>query len=193
MELTVPHFVCLAAGDNEQALWGQLLVIVILAAGAGIYTFAKSRTKHVRRMAQDRTIETLIAPLAPQSRQAGVEELVPQPKKRDLKSGMELLAKDFLVGVVEGTAVVGPLDIAMRSMCFNELVRRGDLWAVSSQAVRVYILDEGGLFGKSIQCQALAELADRTQKGIRQSPQSPDFAAPPDGDHAPAAHVVDNR
>ena len=35
MELTVPRFVYLAASDGEEAFWAQLLMIVMLAAGAG--------------------------------------------------------------------------------------------------------------------------------------------------------------
>jgi hypothetical protein len=47
MELAVPHFVCLASGSGEDAFWGQLLVVVILAAAWGVYSlFRKHQARH---------------------------------------------------------------------------------------------------------------------------------------------------
>jgi len=140
----------LAAGNNEDAFWVQLLVVVVLAAGAGTYSAVKSRIRRIKRKANDEIIETIF------------EQPRPSLKKRDLKSGMELLARDFLVGVVEQTETAGRRDVAMRSMCFAELVRRNELWAVASDALKVYTLDADGFYGKSIQCEAMRELSTRT-------------------------------
>ena len=56
----------------------------------------------------------------------------------------------------------------MQKICFKELVRRGGLPGLSSGALKVYILDEKGLYGKSIQCRAMEELAVRTGRSSRQ-------------------------
>jgi hypothetical protein len=75
---------------------------------------------------------------------------------------MELLAVDFLVGVVERTGLSDQRDITMQRLCFAELVRRGGLRAVASYALKVYILDGEEFYGKSIQCEAMRELSSRT-------------------------------
>jgi hypothetical protein len=96
-------------------------------------------------------------------------------KKRDLTSGMELLAMEFLVKVVDGVVrppiaafegrqsdAVDQLDIMKHRLCFDELVRRGNLWAVVGPALKVYTVDEYGFYGKKIRCEAMKELATRT-------------------------------
>jgi predicted nucleic-acid-binding protein len=148
---------CLAAGDNEDAFWVQLLVVVILVAGVGIYGMVKSRARRVKRESSDETIETLI------------KQPTPRTKRRDLTSGMEMLASDFLVGIVEQTDTVDQRDIAMQQLCFAELVRRRGLWAVASEALKVYVLDDGKLFSKEICCEAMKELAERTGKVVEQT------------------------
>jgi hypothetical protein len=77
---------------------------------------------------------------------------------------MELLTSDFLVEVVERTGSVEMRDVTMRNLCFNELVRRGELAALSSDALKTYTLDTEGVFDKSIRCQAMKELAYRTAR-----------------------------
>jgi hypothetical protein len=47
--LTIPYFVYLAASDGDEAIWAQMLMVVILAAGGGIYAFIKTRPKSRRR------------------------------------------------------------------------------------------------------------------------------------------------
>ena len=78
---------------------------------------------------------------------------------------MELLARNFLTGVVEQTNSPDQRDIEMRRLCFAELTRRGELWAIASTALKVYTLDEDGFYGKIIRCEAMAELAGRTRPG----------------------------
>ena len=145
--------IVLGAAEDEGTFWIQLLMVVILAAGVGIYGLVKSRTKRLERETRDEIIETIIEP--PKS-------LV---KKHNLSGGMELLARNFLVGVVEQTDSPGQRDIEMRRLCFAELVRRGELWAVASIHLKVYTLDEDGFYGKVIRCEAMAELAGRTRPG----------------------------
>ena len=53
----------------------------------------------------------------------------------------------------------------MRRLCFAELVRRGELWAVASIPLKVYTLDENEFYGKVIRYEAMAELAGRTPPG----------------------------
>ncbi len=148
--------IVLGAAEDEGTFWIQLLMVVILAAGVGIYGLVKSRVKRLERETHDEIIETIIEP--------------PEPlvKKRDLSGGMELLARNFLVGVVEQTGSPDQRDIEMRRLCFAELARRGELWAIVSNALKTYTLDGDGFYGKVIRCEAMAELAGRTPK----SPQS---------------------
>jgi hypothetical protein len=143
----------LAAGNNEDNFWVQLLVVVMLAAGAGIYGLVKSRAKVARREASDEVIEALI------------EQPSVSQKKRELHRGMELLDRVFLVGVIEHTDSADQRDITMRRLCFTEIVRRGELVAVASDALRVYTVDAQGFYGKSIRCWAMNELAARTGPG----------------------------
>jgi hypothetical protein len=83
-------------------------------------------------------------------------------KGSDLQSGLELLEMDFLLSVVENTAGNDTNDVTMRKINFNELLRREERHQVASSALKVYAIDEEGLYGKDIQCQAMQELAART-------------------------------
>jgi hypothetical protein len=148
--------IVLGAAEDEGTFWIQLLMVVLLAAGVGIYGLVKSRVKRVEQEAHDEIIETIIEPPKP---------LV---KKRNLTGGMELLARNFLVDIVEQTDSPDQRDIEMRRLCFAELVRRGELWSLASNALKIYTLDEDGFYGKVIRREAMAELAGRTGK----SPQS---------------------
>jgi len=145
--------IVLGAVEDEKTFWIQLLMMVILAAGVGIYGLVKVRAKRVEQETHDEIIETIIEPPKP---------LV---KKHDLSGGMELLARNFLAGIVEQTDSPDQRDIEMRRLCFAELARRGELWAVASSALKVYTLDENGFYGKVIRFEAMAELAGRTRPG----------------------------
>lgn len=225
MKSTIPHFVQLAAGDGEDTFWIQLLVMVILAAGAGVFgVIKKHRARYGsagnpirrfldalgRRVSEFRPF-VLVRRFAPQVTQAGQaivhairrtqtklgnrsnpvaatlkietcpsagvnrksmeQESLPtartsRPKagSRDLNSGTELLTRDFLVDVVERTDSLEMCDVTMRNLCFIELVRRGELGAVSSDALKTYTLNTEGVFDKSIRYQAMKELAGRTAR-----------------------------
>ena len=57
--------IVMGAVEDEGTFWIQLLMIVILAAGAGTYVMVKSRVKRVERQTHDETIETIIVPPKP--------------------------------------------------------------------------------------------------------------------------------
>jgi hypothetical protein len=190
----------LAAGNSEEGFWVQLLVIVILACAAGFYTLIKSRVKRTRRNTEDAIIETLIEsppaasphiekkrfqvtpaaslvkPLASEMKSpvkpapVRFEFKKPLPKTRDISGGMEILSREFLVGVVEQTAALEKLDVSIRSMCWNELSRRDELFAVSSESLKIYILNERGFFDKAIRREAMVELAGRTENESQPPP-----------------------
>jgi len=98
------------------------------------------------------------------SEESSVSEKRIERKGSDLQSGLELLEMDFLLGVVENTAGSDPNDVAMRKINFNEILRREQRHQVASSAMKVYAMDEEGLYGKYIQCQAMQELAERTSQ-----------------------------
>jgi hypothetical protein len=83
---------------------------------------------------------------------------------RDLAGGMEMLELDFLLSVVENAEGDDKNDVAMRQLNFNELIRRGQVNEIDSNALKVYARDEGGFYGKDIQCEAIRELAVRTAR-----------------------------
>jgi hypothetical protein len=86
-------------------------------------------------------------------------------ERRDLQSGMELLELDLLVSIVENTEIGDERDVMMRKLSFGELVRREELKAADSSALKVYAMNERNLYGKKIQCEAMRELTERT--GLR--------------------------
>jgi hypothetical protein len=106
---------------------------------------------------------------APKPRQAGrSEKLRSEPARRrtrDLQSGMELLGLDFMLSIVENTASDDDLDVTMRRLNFNELIRTDQLHAVDSNALKVYALNDDGHYDKHIQCEAIKELTARTAQG----------------------------
>ena len=83
-------------------------------------------------------------------------------KDKDLASGMEILELDFLLGIIENTDGDDKNDVTMRRLNFNELFRREQLDTIDSSALKVYAKNEGNLYGKVIQCEAMKELTKRT-------------------------------
>lgn len=80
---------------------------------------------------------------------------------KDMHSGMELLDVEFLLSIVDTSDNGDGHDVVMRKLCFNELVRSGQRHEISSSALKMYAMDADGLYGKSIQCEAMLELAER--------------------------------
>ena len=85
-------------------------------------------------------------------------------KNRDLQGGMELLEIDFLLSIVENTKGNAQNDVTMRKLNFNEVLRREKQDQIDSNALAVYTVNAGNLYGKDIQCEATKELAKRTAK-----------------------------
>ncbi len=101
-----------------------------------------------------------------------LKELKDKPAKergKDLHSGMELLGLDLLLSIVEDTKGGDENDVAMRELNFNELLRREQLNEIDGNALKVYAVDEGNLYGKDIQCQAIKELTVRTARKSKHS------------------------
>ena len=82
--------------------------------------------------------------------------------ERNLAGGIEMLELDFLVRIVENTKGNDDRDVMMRKLSFNELLRRKQLKAANSNALKVYAINEGNLYDKDIQCGAMKELTERT-------------------------------
>jgi len=205
----------LAIGDSADAFWGQLLVVVVLAAGAGVYSLIRThkakyaataqsprdgqagrltdRLKEIAPLVRDwlirftnktkishdepitlSIIEPAESPIEQPQKAASNPLRTPVPgigglrlrfRKRVLTSGMELLDSEFLAATVEKTDSADRRDIAMRCLCFNELIRRDQLGSIAGPALKVYTLDEDGFYGKTIRCEAMKELATRTGPG----------------------------
>jgi len=81
---------------------------------------------------------------------------------RDLAGGMEMLELDLLLSIVENTQGDDKNDVMIRQLNFNELLRRGQLEAIDSSALKVYAINKSNLYNKDIQCEAMKELAGRT-------------------------------
>ena len=86
----------------------------------------------------------------------------PSRKQADTQSGMELLDMDFLLVVIENTDSNDENDITMRKLSFDEVLRRNKQNEIASTALKVYAVNKGDLYGKTIQCQAMKELTKRT-------------------------------
>ncbi|MHC4659653.1 MAG: hypothetical protein ACYS83_10845 [Planctomycetota bacterium] len=83
-------------------------------------------------------------------------------RDRNLGGGMEMLELDFLLGVIENTKGDDKNDVNMRKLGFHEVLRREQQNTIDSQALTVYAVNEGNLYGKGIQCEAMKELTKRT-------------------------------
>jgi len=83
-------------------------------------------------------------------------------RQDDVYSGMELLDTDFLLSVIEDLREDEENDVTMRTICFNEILRRELRNHIDSQALEVYAVDGNCSYGKDIQSQAMQELAQRT-------------------------------
>lgn len=117
------------------------------------------------RTAKGKTIEEAASDFGGGDIAAAKKARDERAKGRDLAGGMEMLEPDFLVSVVENTKSEDNNDVMMRKLGFNELVRREQLGRINSSALKAYVTNEGNLYGKGIQCEAMKELAKRTGPG----------------------------
>lgn len=83
-------------------------------------------------------------------------------KGGDLNSGMELLDLNFLLNTVENSKDDEENNVTVRKLAFNELLRRKKQNQIDSKALGVYVVNQGNLYDKSIQSEAMKELAKRT-------------------------------
>ena len=83
-------------------------------------------------------------------------------ENKDLRGGMDLLELDFLLSIVENTKGNDQNDVTMRKLNFNEVIRREKQNQIDSNALAVYAVNSGNLYGKDIQCEAMKELTKRT-------------------------------
>ncbi len=83
---------------------------------------------------------------------------------KDLAGGMEILDLDFLLSIVENTDGNDKNDVSMRRLTFDELIRREQQDTIDSNALKVYAINEGELYGKVIQCEAMKVLTERTAR-----------------------------
>ena len=174
-----------SAVSGDQNFWVTILMIVMLFSGVGLWTMIKKKPNGGNR--QDEDAEPFPAIQATTNQHikadAALESLVETPDLRvaqaeiilirysngrrrkfsDLKSGLELLELPFLAGVASDTGSRSKLDIEMRKIAFTELARRERLGDIESKVLKVYARNTENTFGKTIQCQAIKELAIRTE------------------------------
>ena len=96
--------------------------------------------------------------------QEKLEKELTTEKNKDLRGGMDLLELDFLLSIVENTKDNDQNDVTMRKLNFNEVLRREKQNHIDSNALAVYAVNAGSLYGKDIQCEATKELSRRTAK-----------------------------
>lgn len=85
-------------------------------------------------------------------------------REKDLAGGMEILELEFLLSIIENTEGNDKNDVAMRRLTFDELLRRDQVDTIDSSALKVYAMNEGSLYGKVIQCEAMKMLTERTTR-----------------------------
>jgi hypothetical protein len=168
---------------GDDTIWVQMLVIVILVVFLGIFGLAQAKANKPKEEDQSQSQQRWAKPSAVRHSQAhlagpagktfnlsGVAQVksedLPRKTGKDLQSGMELLGLDFLLKVVENTNDGSDeKDVTMRKLNFKELQRRGKLNRTASNALKIYAINKGNLYGKDIQCEAMKSLAERTAKG----------------------------
>jgi len=131
-------------------------------------TVAKNRSSDQGRFAERTT--TVIGNARREEKVSKIRETIrnetrPETNRkrgRDITSGMELLDLDFMLDTVENVEATDPNDILMRKLIFNEIVRTERLHEMDSSAIKAYAVNQGGLFEKELQCEALKELNERT-------------------------------
>ncbi len=131
-------------------------------------TVTKDRSANQGRFAERTT--TVIGSARREEKVSKIRETIRNEKRpevnrkrgRDVTSGMELLDLDFMLDTVENVEAADPNDILMRKLLFNEIFRSERLHEMDSSALKEYAVNQGDLFDKDIQCEALKELAERT-------------------------------
>ena len=162
----------------EDAFWMQIMVLVLVAAGWGLYNLIKTKPGRFEEQEQNHSKPAHIQNASAKAPQRPARNPVmtsppppdnksPGKSRKDLHSGMELLESDFLLTAVENAAKPCRRDITIRSLTFDELLRRDQLGRIDSNALRAYAVNKGNLYDKHIQCAAIKELSNRTIVGYR--------------------------
>lgn len=194
--------------DGEDAIWMQILVLVIMAVFLGIFSLTRAKANKFKEHDQNYPQKVLTQESQhPRHRQIQPElsthrELlssaptavpnvnehrrIEQPVlnfdvpsmagqikskrnlarkgEKDLNSGMELLELGFLLRIIENVNGDDEKDVIIRELNFKELLRRGKLNKADSNALKIYAINKGNLYGKDIQCEAMKNLAERTAR-----------------------------
>jgi hypothetical protein len=155
--------------QGDESFWGQMLVLVIVAAFLGSYWLSRAKADKLKKQDnfENQPLQKPARLIEAAARPAGKSfKNLTAKKVKDLHSGMELLETDFLLKVVESAnGDSDEKDVAMRKLNFKELSRRGELNQLDSAALKNYALNKGNIYGKDIQCEAIKTLAQRTAKG----------------------------
>ena len=129
------------------------------------WNMVREKKSEAKGTAASRVVEVHSSVKAPPSEISSGEnpksELA-REREKDLAGGMEILDLDFLLSIVENTKGNDTNDVTMRRLTFDELLRREQLDTIDSNALKVYAMNDGNLYGKVIQCEAIKVLTERT-------------------------------
>ena len=124
----------------------------------------REKKSEVKNMAASKIVE-MPSPAKAGSDVSDNENLKSESNRnKDLAGGMEILDLDFLLSIVENTRGNDKNDVTMRKLTFDELLRREQLDTIDSNALKVYAINESDLYGKTIQCEAMKVLTERTTR-----------------------------
>ena len=127
-----------------------------------VWNTIREKKSEVKNMAASKIIEVHPQAKVPFSDEENLRGGL--SRNKDLAGGMELLDLDFLLSIVENANGNDKNDVAMRRLTFDELLRREQQSTVDSNALKVYAMNEGNLYGKVIQCEAMKVLTERTSR-----------------------------
>ena len=124
----------------------------------------REKKSEVKNMAASKIVE-MPSPAKARADVSDNENLKSESNRnKDLAGGMEILDLDFLLSIVENTRGNDKNDVTMRKLTFDELLRREQLDTIDSNALKVYAINESDLYGKTIQCEAMKVLTERTTR-----------------------------
>ena len=129
-----------------------------------VWNTIREKKSEVKNMAASKVVEVHPLGKAPSDISGGenMKSGFGRHGEKDLAIGMEILDLDFLLSIVENTEGNDKNDVAMRRLTFDELLRREQQDTIDSNALKVYAMNEGELYGKVIQCEAMKVLTERT-------------------------------
>jgi hypothetical protein len=129
-----------------------------------VWNSIREKKSEVKNMAASKIVEMHSPAKAPSNISSEENLRSGLNRNKDLAGGMEILDLDFLLSIVENTEGKDKNDVAMRRLTFDELLRREQQNTIDSNALKVYAMNEGELYGKVIQCEAMKVLTERTTR-----------------------------